>query len=59
MKYCIYVTCKDGFEDSLIVTGASERDYWIKEMIKSNLYETIKFCQIYRSGEYGKRISCL
>lgn len=59
MKYAVYFTWNDGFEDSFNVEDAKERDMNIKDMIKRNEFKEISYCRIYKSGEYGKRIVIL
>ncbi len=59
MKYAIYFTWNDGFEDSFNVSGAKDRDLNIKEMIKRSEFKAISYCKIYASGEYGKHIKVL
>lgn len=54
MKYAIYFTWNDGFEDSINVDNARERDENIHEMISRGDFLDIKYCPIYASGEYGK-----
>ena len=54
-KYAIYFTWNDGFEDSLNVADAKERDMNIKEMIDRKDFKSISYCRIYASGEYGMR----
>ena len=53
MKYAIYFTWNDGFEDSFNVNSAKERDLNIKNMINRKEFKTISYCRIYKSGEYG------
>ena len=59
MKYAIYFTWNDGFEDSFNVSSANERDMNIKNMIARKEFKSISYCRIYASGEYGKRIKAL
>ena len=54
-KYAVYFTWNDGFEDSLNVADAKERDMNIKEMIERKDFKAISYCRIYSSGEYGMR----
>ena len=54
-KYAVYFTWNDGFEDSLNVSDAKERDMNIKEMIERKDFKAISYCRIYASGEYGMR----
>lgn len=54
MRYAIYFTWNDGFEDSFNVDNARERDENIKHMIFRGDFTEIKYCPIYASGEYGK-----
>lgn len=53
MKYAVYFTWNDGFEDSFNVDSAKERDLNIKEMIERKDFKSISFCPIYKNGEYG------
>lgn len=55
MKYAVYFTWNDGFEDSFNVDSAKERDMNIKDMIKRNEFKSILYCPIYANGEYGMR----
>lgn len=59
MRYAVYFTWNDGFEDSFNVDSALERDLNIKDMIKRNEFIKIEYCRIYTNGEYGKRIKVL
>ena len=59
MKYAIYFTWNDGFEDSFNVSSANERDMNIKNMIARKEFKSISYCRIYASGEYGKTINAL
>ena len=53
MKYAIYFTWNDGFEDSFNVSDAKERDMNIKEMKSRKEFKSISWCRIYANGEYG------
>lgn len=53
MKYAIYFTWNDGFEDSFNVCGAKERNMNIKDMLVRKDFKAISYCRIYASGEYG------
>ena len=53
MKYAIYFTWNDGFEDSFNVDSAKERDMNIKDMIARKEFKSISYCRIYANGEYG------
>lgn len=59
MRYAIYFTWNDGFEDSFNVTNAAERDLNIKEMVERKEFKHISYCKIYANGEYGKIITAL
>lgn len=59
MKYAVYFTWNDGFEDAFNVDSAKERDMNIKEMIERKDFKEIRFCKIYASGEYGKETKVL
>lgn len=59
MRYAVYFTWNDGFEDSFNVDSALERDLNINDMIKRNEFIKIEYCRIYANGEYGKRIKVL
>lgn len=59
MKYAVYFTWKDGFEDSFNTSTAEERDITIKEMKARKDFKEISYCRIYKSGEYGKRVKVL
>lgn len=54
MKYAIYFTWNDGFEDTFISENAKDRDFNIKEMIRRGEFSHIEYCKIYANGEYGK-----
>lgn len=53
MRYAVYFTWNDGFEDSFNVDSAKERDMNIKDMISRKEFKSISYCRIYASGEYG------
>lgn len=53
MKYAVYFTWKDGFEDTFNVENAKERDMNIKEMIARGDFKEIRYCKLYSNGEYG------
>lgn len=53
MKYAVYFTWNDGFQDSFNTDSAKERDFNIKEMIKRKDFKSISYCPIYANGEYG------
>lgn len=61
--YAIYFTWKDGTEDSFTEYGASRRNMAINNLLhRENLdgekeFIKISYCRIYKSGEYGKRIT--
>lgn len=59
MRYAIYFTWNDGFEDSFNVTGATERDANIKGMMARGDFKSIEWCRIYADGEYGRRVKIL
>lgn len=59
MKYAIYFTWSDGFEDSFNTGTAEERDLNIKDMKVRKEFKEISYCRIYKSGEYGKRVKVL
>lgn len=59
MKYAIYWTWNDGFEDTDILLNRKERDICIKDMISRNEFKEISYCKIYANGEYGKRVKVL
>lgn len=59
MKYAVYFTWNDGFEDAFNVDSAKERDMNIKEMIERKEFKEIRFCKIYANGEYGKETKVL
>lgn len=54
MKYAIYFTWNDNFQDSFNVESAKERDLNIKNMISRKEFKEISYCRIYANGEYGK-----
>ena len=54
MRYAVYFTWNDGFEDSFNVDSAKERDINIKDMIDRKEFKSISYCRIYANGEYGK-----
>lgn len=56
MRYAIYLTWEDGFEDSIIETGAYVRDLSLKELKEREDIVEVSYCKIYKSGEYCKRI---
>ena len=53
MGYAIYFTWNDGFEDSINVKNAKDRDANIKDMIRRNEFKAINYCRIYANGEHG------
>ena len=59
MKYAVYFTWNDGFEDSFNATDAQERDISIKDMKARKDFKEISWCRIYANGEYGKRVKVL
>ena len=52
--YAIYFTWNDGFEDSINVKDAKDRDMNIKEMIVRKDFKSISYCRIFANGEYGR-----
>ena len=59
MRYAIYWTWNDGFEDTAIVYSAKERDVNIKDLIDRKEFKAISYCPIYANGEYGSRTTVL
>ena len=59
MKYAVYFTWNDGFEDTFNVDNAKDRDFNIKEMVERGEFIKICYCKIYANGEYGKHIKVL
>ena len=59
MKYAVYFTWNDGFEDTFFVIGAKERDMNIDNMIERKEFKSISYCKIYANGEYGSRKNVL
>lgn len=55
MRYAVYFTWNDGFEDTFNTENAKERDYNIKDMIARKDFKYISYEPIYSNGEYGKR----
>ena len=55
MKYAVYFTWKDGFEDAFNCADAKERDLNIKDMLSRGEFKYIAYERIYASGEYGNR----
>lgn len=55
MRYAVYFTWNDDFEDSFNVDSAKERDMNIKEMIARKEFKSISYCRIYANGGYGMR----
>ena len=53
MRYAVYFTWNDGFEDSFNVDSAKDRDMNIQEMIARKDFKRIEYCPIYANGEYG------
>ena len=53
MKYAVYFTWNDGFQDTFNTDSAKERDLNIKEMIERKDFKSISYCPIYANGEYG------
>ena len=51
--YAIYFTWNDGFQDTINVKDAQERDLNIKDMIARKDFKSISYCRIYATGEYG------
>lgn len=54
MKYAIYFTWNDGFNDTFNVESAKERNENIKDMIDRREFKFISYCPIYANGEYGR-----
>lgn len=52
-EYAIYFVWNDGFEDSVKVTGARDRDIKIKDMLDRKDFFAITYCIIYANGDYG------
>lgn len=59
MRYAVYFTWKDGFEDTFNSENAKDRDLNIKDMISRDDFKSIEYCKIYANGEYGKTIKIL
>jgi hypothetical protein len=59
MKYAVYFTWNDGFEDTFNVENAKDRDFNIKDMIQRKDFKEISYCRIYANGEYGKTVKVL
>ena len=59
MRYAVYFTWNDGFEDSFNVDSAKERDTNIKDMIARKEFKSISYCRIYANAEYGMRKNVL
>lgn len=55
MKYAIYFTWNDGVKDTFNVDDRKERDLSIRDMLKRNVFKSISYCPIYKSGEYGMK----
>ena len=53
MKYAVYFTWNDGFQDTFNTDSAKERDLNIREMIERKDFKSISYCPIYANGEYG------
>ncbi len=53
MKYAIYFTWNDGFEDTFNTDSAKERDMNIADMLRRKDFKRINYCPIYKNGEYG------
>lgn len=53
-RYAIYFKWNDGFQDSINVEDAEDRDLNIKEMIRRKDFKDISWCRIYANGEYGQ-----
>ena len=56
MKYAVYFTWNDGFQDTFNCETAKERDANIKQMIARKDFKEIRYCRIYSNGEYGKTV---
>lgn len=60
--YAIYWTYRDGSEDTCIEYGAGARNMLINHLLNREDLDgnkeviELKYCRIYASGEYGKRI---
>lgn len=52
-RWAIYFTWNDGTDDSVNAENAKERDAYVKDMLGSGNFKSIKYCRIYASGEYG------
>ena len=59
MRYAVYFTWNDGFEDSFNCTDREDRDLNIRNMIERKEFKHISYCKIYKNGEYGKRVEVL
>ena len=59
MRYAVYFTWKDGFQDTFNAESAEDRDLNIRDMIDRDEFSSIEYCRIYASGEYGKHIKVL
>lgn len=55
MKYAIYFTwAEDNEKDSVKEDNAKKRDRTIKYMKKVGWFKDIRYCPIYKNGEYGQ-----
>lgn len=59
MKYAVYFTWNDGFEDAFNCDSAKERDANIREMIERKDFKEIKYSEIRASGEYVGNVQVL
>lgn len=59
MRYAIYFTWNDGTEDSFNCEDREDRDLNIKSMKNRKEFKSIRYCRIYKNGEYGKDIKVL
>lgn len=59
MRYAIYWTMEDGTTDTTNQTGSYARDMTIAELKLMRGIKEIRFCKIYKSGEYGCRKTVL
>lgn len=56
MRYAIYFTwVEDNEKDSVTVHNAKERNRDIRYMKRTGWFKDIRFCPIYKNGEYGQK----
>ncbi len=55
MRYAIYFTWNDGYQDSFNVDNVKDLDMSLKELLSYIQIKSISYCSISADGEYSKR----